>query len=183
MAVASIVFVGAVGTAETQPRHSVIVPHVLNEYVATAYGRLHRAGLRVSIPAGVAIGSVAQDAIRMNPGPGRRVLVGTTVTLSLGCRCGGGALVAPVNQPSYQVPNFVGRRANVAVAWIHGKTLAFGGHLGPLHAAAAKRFFENYIVKRQSPAPGSQLRFSAPWPSNPGISMITPLSIWGSQTR
>ena len=58
-------------------------------------------------------------AVSFMPSSGTRVRRGSVVTLKVGCpHCGVASIAVPNKQPTYRVPNFVGRSANAAYAWV-----------------------------------------------------------------
>lgn len=176
VAVAAVFTAGA-GASSSAENRITVVPHVKGELFLVAYRNLHRAGLRVSIPARINLPvSDALFALRIAPGSGSRVRRGSVVALRLGCpHCGGASIGHPVTQPRYRVPEFRGGRVSAAYDWVRGKALVFGVHLGALRAGRARGLFANYRVTRQEPAPGTMLRFAT------AAGWITPLTIWGKQ--
>ena len=173
--------VGAMAREQRTAGRMVVVPRVLNEAVEVAYRRLHQAGLRVSIPAGIQFTIFwSQVALQVTPAAGQDVARDSVVTVRLGYPCCAPSIAAPVKQPSYRVPNFRGLLASAAEAWVENKTLAFDGRLGRLRGGTAAALFENYRVTRQQPAAGTKLRFTGR-PGAGGVREITPLSIWGTQ--
>jgi len=161
-----------------------VVPRVSGGVLA-AYGRLHAAGLRVSIARGWLFDSLAAPAVRrVLPVPGKRVRRGSVVSLSCCERKNGG--VPPVGRlPRYVVPKLVGAPVSRAYAWVAGKRLVFRAHLGRLRAGDATQLLENYRVTRQWPAAGTSLalgrRGSAGKARGRGL-LLTPLTVWGVQT-
>ncbi len=171
---------GAVAAAERAASSTVLVPRVLGDTVLTGYARLHRAGLRVSIPAGIEAVLYTQKSVtRVTPSPGRRVAKGSVVTLSLEYPFGAPSIAAPLQTPAYRVPDFTGHLVTEAFEWVKSKTLEFSYRLGPLHAGSARELFGNYRVTKQSPGPGTMLRFGQTIGGVPGV--ITPLVIRGKQ--
>lgn len=194
--VACLMLVGlallATGASAIDPAHStvahstVVIPRVVGTYYQTAYDRLHRAGLRVSIPGGVTVEGcciAAPYVTRVSPAPGRGVSRGSAVTLTLGCpRCGAGSPGVPIRLSGYRVPNFVARRVSAAYAWVRDKTLYFAVHLRPLVAGSAPHLYGNYIVSRQHPHPGTVLTLGRGHSSGTSGSFLpTPLVVWGTQ--
>jgi hypothetical protein len=168
----------------------VAIPRVVGDDLQTAYDRLHDAGLRVSIPAGIQLNTSGFStllAVKISPRPGHRVARDSTVTLTLGCpTCGLGSPAVPIHMPKYRVPEFVGHRASAASAWVNGKTLYFAVHLGPLIGGNAHHLYGNYEVTRQEPTAGTLLTLgqgtSSPGGSS-GTFLPTPLTVWGTQAR
>jgi hypothetical protein len=162
-----------------------VVPHV-GESVLAAYARLRSAGLRVSIPRGLSFSSMSPPTVRrIAPLPGKRVLRGSVVTLSISYGNGVSSPAVPMGRlPSYQVPDFVGSSASAAYAWVRGKTLYFAAKLGPLRGGNAPDLFANYRVTRQRPSPGAMLTFGRESRSNGGRQgsfLPTPLTVDGVQ--
>jgi hypothetical protein len=167
---------GSQAAAQSGP--FVAVPRVIGQGVQPAYTRLHDAGLRVSIPTPIKTLDFPLYAVRLKPSAGHAVRRGSVVTLTLGCpRCGAGSFGSPVVQPSYRVPNFVGQPVSVAYGWVRQRVLVFDAELAPLDAGEAPTLFANYRVARQSPPPGTMLKWTS------GNQLFTPLSISGTQAR
>jgi beta-lactam-binding protein with PASTA domain len=160
----------------------VVVPQVRGQEVKAAYARLHRAGLRVTLRRGNEMSMIGQHTlvpkkvISMKPAAGRRVRPGSVVTLVLH-RSGPLQDLRTRSRPYYRVPNFVGRMVSAAHIWIRSKVLFFVGHLAPLRGGDARTLLANYRVDRQSPSPGTMLRFS----NRDG--RTTPLTVWAQPTR
>jgi hypothetical protein len=163
------------GRASIDSARATVVPQVIGTDLFSAYRRLHAAGLRVNIPAGLTIdprlGLVTKQDLR----PGETVSRGSTVTIQIGCTCRLGRMRLPRTQPAYVVPDFRGRLVTAASDWIKHKTLFFLVHLGPLRSGRANALYANYRETRQSPAPGTTLRFSA------SAGRTTPLTVWARQ--
>lgn len=173
---------GELATARSV-RHVVVVPRVRGKEVSAAYAQLHQAGLRVSINKGFEMSLVGQpphnilvpkEVVSMRPAAGRRVRPGSVVTLVLRCDCTKGS-IRTRRKPAYRVPDFAGRLVSAAYGWVRPKILLFVAHLGPLHAGDARTLFGNYHISRQSPTPGTMLRFA----NRDG--RTTPLTVWGEQ--
>jgi hypothetical protein len=161
-----------------------VVPHAVGLDAAAAYRRLHRAGLRVSLPAfelDLGLGSplrVTGQSIRA----GRAVADGGIVALTLGCPgCGVASPAVPTQLPRYNVPDLVGGAVAAARAWVAHKELYFVAHLGPLTAGAAPDLLDNYRVTRQRPRPGHKLQLGTG--TSGGGFTPTPLVVWARQVR
>jgi hypothetical protein len=147
--------------------------------ITDAYTRLTRAGLRVSIPVAFSpFSNPPPVAVRVKPAPGRTVAQGSVVKVKPGSSCCTASIEAPNKQPTYRVPDFVGRWASAALAWVRRRTLLFDAYLGPLRTGSAGGLFQNYRVTRQWPTPGAKLRYGKGAPET-----MTPLSIWGHQPQ
>jgi hypothetical protein len=165
-----------------------VVPRVVGRDVATAYRRLHRAGLRVSLPAfelDLGLGSplrVTGQSIRAGTG----VADGGSVTLTLGCPgCGVGSPAVPTHLPRYVVPDLVGGSVAAAARWVAHKELYFVAHLGALKAGAAPDLLGNYRVTRQRPRAGKRLQLGTATSCCGGAGgsfLPTPLTVWGQPT-
>jgi hypothetical protein len=160
---------------------TVAVPRVLGTEISSAYARLHRAGLRVSIRNGFEFDLLYKGrviyprlVVRMTPKPGRAVRKGSVVTLSVRCKCQTGHTREPAHKPLYQIPPLAGRPAIAAYTWVRPKVLGFVAHLGSLHAGNAPTLFGNYFATRQAPGAYTSLRYSTG-------GARTPFSIWARQ--
>lgn len=152
----------------------VTVPRVAGLGISSAYARLRAVGLRVSIPHRFILDFVAPVvARRVQPSAGRSVPRGSIVDLEAGVGCCVGSIVAPVKQPTYRVPDFIGGPASAAAAWAAARMLELYAYLGAMRAGSATNLLLNYRITRQSPSPGSKLRFSL---GRSGT--ITPLVVW-----
>ena len=168
--------------ATAQPKR-VAVPRVNSEQVTRAYRQLHQAQFRVSIGSKFSISLDRQGrvifpetVVRTIPRAGRLVREGSVVRLVLRCQCRPGHTAEPTRKPRYQVPNFNGGVLGRAYAWVRSKILVFIAHLAPLDAGNARALVGNYRIAKQSPAPGTRLRYSnrnGAW---------TPLTVWAHQT-
>ena len=180
-AVASVTTAGASG-------RSVSIPNLRGTFVDRGYARLHQDGLRISIPRGFIVGSLAGggEILQTSPAAGQQIAVGSTVSLRIGCRsCAQGSPAVPTHIPSYTVPSFTGRPLSAVLRWIDPKTLYLTEQFGPLKAATASRLSANYYVARQHPAPGSTLRLGVGHKISPtsGSFLPTPLTVWLAQDR
>jgi PASTA domain len=165
-----------------------VVPRVVGLDVAAAYRRLHRAGLRVSLPAvELNHGGLASPlhVVAQSVRAGKAVASDGIVQLTLGCpRCGVTSPAVPVTLPVYRVPGFVGKSVAAARRWVAGKTLYFVVHLGPLVGGDARDLFDNYRVSRQQPRVRSWLslgRRRSCCGGTGGSFRPTPLAVWGAQ--
>jgi hypothetical protein len=173
---------GGGGLAIASSGRTVVVPRVHGLEISTAYARLHRAGLRVTITQGFENSLVHGNVLvpkqvqSMTPASGQLVKAGSIVTLILRCQCRRGTIRGK-RRPAYRVPDFRRRRASVAYNWVRSKIVFLIAHLGPLQAGDAPTLFANYRINRQSPKPGTILRVSTP------DGRTTPLTIWATQGR
>lgn len=133
------------------------VPQVTGT-LRNAYRRLRRRGLRVRITHAFSSASLCTSSpTRQSPRSGRAVRPGSVVTLR-GLMCGLGSPAVPVDPPSAQVPDFVGRRVSAAVHWAEDHGLYWQvEHLPALAAGDERELFANYLVTDQEPAAGSIL--------------------------
>jgi PASTA domain len=168
---------------------SVPVPHLVGMSVARGYALLRREGLKVTIPRGFEVDSLAAgdgEILSSVPGTGRRVRGGSTVSLKIGCRpCAWGSPAVPSHIPAYRVPNFVGGPVSAVLRWITPKTLYLTEHFGPIYAGAAAQLAGNYHLARQHPAPGATLRLGIGHRTGPnsGGFLPTPLTVWLERNR
>jgi hypothetical protein len=167
---------------------SPVVARLVGLSAVSAYRRLHRAGLRVSIPHGFVLDSLTSPLAMVQhvaPATGTRVAPGSTVTIRIGCRCGVGSPGVPVGRlPRYDVPNFVGERIAAASRWIAHKTLYITEHIGPLEAGDARSLSANYRITTQHPRPGTMITLGTGTHDanrTSGTFTPTPLTIWATQ--
>lgn len=146
-----------------------------------AYGRLHAAGLRVSIPAGLTFSSAAPPAVtRSVPATGRRVRRGSVVVLHLASRPAHPA-VARGRPRTLTVARFVAAAASTAYSWVRAQKVALTAHLGPLNAGGAPGLLANYRVSRQRPGAGGRLTWGASGGSARGAPVRVPVTVWAAQ--
>ena len=189
LAVMATVIAATVGGAPgaTASSGSVRVPHLVGTFVARGYARLHRVGVRVTIPRRFVIDSLAGggEILGTSPSAGQRVAIGSTVSLTVGCNvCALGSPAVPKHLSAYTVPNFVDEPLSAVLGWINPKTLYLTEHFAPIHAATAARLADSYRVARQHPAPGATLRLGIGHKTSPnsGSFLPTPLTVWLVQT-
>lgn len=154
---AGAAFAGPAGAAGPLVR----IPELRGVPVVQGYARLHRDGLRVSLPGGFEIEDLASPVIieRISPAAGQAVSPSSTVALKVGClECSVESPAVPLHLPTYDVPSFIGERISVPERWIRHKTLYRTENFGPLRAGAAPQLYDNYRIVRQRPSPGGELR-------------------------
>lgn len=166
------------------------VPNVVGSNAVTAYLRLRHAGLRVSIPRGFVLDTLASPLAlveSMTPHSGRSVLRGSVVTLNVGCGCSLGSPGVPVGTlPRYTVPDFLGKPIRAANRWMAGKILYLTEHVGPLRAGSAANLYGNYRITAQQPSAGTLLSLGLRRMDPNGYSggfLPTPLVIWVQRHR
>jgi PASTA domain len=146
----------------TSTAATVIVPDLFRVNPASAYRRLRRLGLLVTIPTGFVVGQRGLADVQVtgqSPTPLSRVAAGRTVRLRV--RCAPCAQLIDVAPPgplrSAVVPDLTGRRISAAEYWVghHPETLVI--RFGPLMRDAAPKLFGNYRIVHQYPAPGARL--------------------------
>jgi beta-lactam-binding protein with PASTA domain len=189
--VALLVFLSACGAKKAT------VPNVKYKDPETAYDLLHKAGLKVSMRgecsskwlAGVGSGCGDVVVTMTEPQSGRSVASGSTVVIGvsplLACdfsgylHCLPGGKRIPIDrteslpsrtpnppQPS-QMPDLRGKALSSAMRDMGCLQIAVP-QLPPLRAVDRPHLLDNYVVVRQSPAPGSITSVSA---SNPPCSL------------
>ena len=180
----ALVFAGVGASAARAATSSTVVIPRLGGGVVAAYARLHAAGLRVSIPRGVAFSSAASPTIAWSvPRSGRRVRRGSVVVLFLSPGRWGPTRTGAARR--LVVAPFVGSAARAAYSWVRAKKLPLTAYLGPLKAGGASGLLANYRVSRQRPGAGAHLT----WPPRParhgaharGAAYRGPLTVWGAQ--
>jgi hypothetical protein len=182
---AGAAFASPVGAAGPLVR----IPELQHASVVKGYARLHRDGLRVSVPGGFELDDLASPLAiieRVSPAPGRGVSPGSDVALQVGCPdCGLGSPAVPLRTPTYKVPSFIGDRVSVLERWIRHKILYKTEHFGSLRAGAASQLYENYRIVRQRPLPGAELKLGVSHriSATSGSFLPTPLTLWLSQDR
>lgn len=174
---AALVVSGCGGKSATE---TVTVPRVPARNELQAYALLHAAGLKVAIPSqrlfSLAIDSELYSRIETKPAAGAVVQRGSVVIISFRrVRCSasgachgptiGGLALSPPS--SAKVPNFVGAPLSQVVRWAsrHG-LLWFADAAPPLPASDRPTLLDNYLVIRQSPAPGTVVRRPVRRPAN-----------------
>jgi beta-lactam-binding protein with PASTA domain len=133
-----------------------------------AYWRLHRAGLRVSVPTAVSVSSQSNCwpfVVSQRPRAGSHVRPGAVVTLSAGvapCPLASPAVPSPL--PSATVPDFAGATVAAGAAWAGRHKLYWQSDLPPLVAGRARQLLGNFHVVRQQPQPGAVLALGTTGP-------------------
>jgi hypothetical protein len=158
--------------------HTVVVPDAVGKPLPTEYALLHKAGLRVTVSDVHQISALIFPGVRaQRPAAGAVVPVGSSVQVEL---------VALIGSPGYPigpnvtVANYLGQTPNAAIAWANFHHLYWELTGAPsLHDADATNLFANYVITRQFPAPGAQLR-SGIRPT-PNSFRPTPLTLWVRQ--
>jgi hypothetical protein len=164
-----------------------VVPRVVGRDVTAAYGQLHRAGLRVSLPAFELDYGLATPlrVVAQSPRGGTAMSRGAVVRLTLGCPgCGVDSPGGPTHLPTYHVPRFIGGTVGAARRWVADKTLYFVAHLGRLRGGDAPGLLDNYRIYRQRPGTGAGLRLGVGTSccgGTGGSFTPTPMVVWGAQ--
>ena len=132
------------------------------ESLSQAYRHLHAAGLRVSYPHSFFDGSFECEPVvaSQRPQASTTITAGDVVTLApRRVLCSAGGLGVPVGRlPSARVPVFVGQSVATVRAWTHQHRLYWQANwLPPLRGGGAPQLLANYIVRTQTPRPGSIL--------------------------
>ncbi len=160
----------------------VQVPRVHGDVIGV-YNRLHRLGLRVSIPKAIVFNSMSPpQVVGTLPGAGRRVRAGSVVTLVLVHRAAT-SIAGKGRLPSYRVPPLVGGGVDSAYGWVRHKRLVFWAWLAPLTGGNAPGFLANWYVSAQRPAPTSRLALGRRRKGPRGKQAhlrLTPLSVWAA---
>jgi hypothetical protein len=166
------------------------VPQVTGHDLATAYSRLHAAGLRVSYPNAFSDGGLSECLPTVKteePAAGKTVRVGATVSLSpFPVRCGVGSPAVPVGPlPSAVVPSFAGQTILAASRWAENHQLLWeADKIPPLHSGDAPQLLSNYTVSHQHPEAGATLTLGIGHSccnGNGGSFLPTPLTLTGTQ--
>lgn len=169
----------------TSTAATVIVPDLFRVDPASAYRRLRRLGLRVTVPTGFVVGQQGLADVEVTgqaPKPGTRLAAGHTVRLRV--RCAPCAQLIDVAPPgplrSAVVPALTGRSISAAEYWVahHPETLMI--RFGPLMRDAAPGLFGNYRIVHQYPAPGTRLALGVRTGTGDRI-VPTPLQITARQ--
>lgn len=158
-------FAGALGAfvpgADVGRDDDVVIPHTAPTHnnVLGAYVLLRNVGLRVGTTAPMKVWSLGVPFVgALDPPPGTRVAVGSTVWIS---PTGGptGSPAVSKARPGYAVPNFVGESAQAAVSWVNSCLGLYWSipHLPALAPSEAPELLDNYRVTAQEPEPGSTL--------------------------
>jgi hypothetical protein len=131
-----------------------------------AYDRLHEAGLKVAIRNSFSIQSnVGLSSSPPEPRQGSVVPRGSVVTI--GARSGLlGSLVYWANKPppSEKIPDFVGGSPTGVRRWADSRDIYWRiQSLPALPAGDRPHLLDNYVVVKQSPAPGTVLRSWRTW--------------------
>ena len=130
----------------------VSVPREGNSWIGSIVPRLHRAGLRIAIPApwgASSFGSVS--AMIDHPAPLTRVPAGTSVTLDIEYLVG----LPGKESGRFVVPAVTGDRLSQATALLDAAHLAWGVRAAPLPPTATADLLSVYCVDRQDPAGGT----------------------------
>ena len=156
-------------------RKTVTVPDVRDRGVLPAYDALHDAGLDVSTrvslsyyrqllpPHYIVIGLSdlagpgyrAPTVVWQKPRPGGTVARGSTVTIGLSDRSAGSNEELRCDSQPEAAANLIGETLSEALRY-QRHCLAFSvAKIPPLEAGTHGHLFDNYVVVRQSPAPGA----------------------------
>lgn len=187
VAVLTASFSGAFAASSRPASQRLTVPDAVSRDMFASYERLHRAGLRVRLSASFSAGTLPSSCspriATQRPRAGQPTRFGSVVTLGLRPQfCLVGSPGVPTGKlPSAIVPDFIGKRVSVAVAWADRHDLySEEDDLPALHAGAAAHLLDNYRVVGQQPAPGSLLSLGVGHRSgNTGSFLPTPLVLYG----
>lgn len=158
----------ATGCGAAHRRSVVIPPSIGQSDVIRAYAELRGLGLKPRLDRPITISSLQPLPLvvgRVDPAPGRRVLVGSSVTIDPGATPIGSPAVPKVLLRA-RVPNLLGRPLSAAVYWagrhrIEWKVIS----LPPVPGAAglgAPSLFDGYRVTAQRPHAGALLQAGHP---------------------
>jgi beta-lactam-binding protein with PASTA domain len=132
----------------------VSVPRLTESNLARALVRIHRAGLRVTVPVSFYLASNSIPQVgRQNPQSGETVPAGTAVVLKLYQP----PTVAPfATTRAIRVPKLTGLRLTYAVKRLEGAGLRFWTveHVPPLKGRNVRTLFGAYRVTAQHPTAG-----------------------------
>jgi len=139
-----------------QPSHmkTVLVPKEQNAWIGAVVPRLHRAGLRVSIPRPWSITSFdAPVAFDLAPDPGTRVPAESVVSLRVV-----GILGSPGQRPGHHVvPDASGESLDQATKRISKAGLPWVVRASRLPPTSTSDLFSAYCVMSQNPAAGTTI--------------------------
>lgn len=185
---AAVVAFAVVISASAAATATSAVPRVANVDIAVAYGRLHRAGFRVTYVHSFSAGSFncLPTIASESPYAGRPAMKGTVVTLrAKPPSCGVSSPAVPTGKlPSAKVPNFVSESVTAGVAWADSHKLYWEAKLPPLRAGARATLLDNYRVIDQRPSPGSNLTLGiAKGGGTQGSFLPTPLTLRGKPAK
>jgi beta-lactam-binding protein with PASTA domain len=155
LVVAVVVAAGCVGSSSS-PTTMVRVPHEGNSAIESILPRIHRAGLRITIPTVWQAGSFGGvGAIVEAPTPGTRVPSGSTVTLEI-TTFGG----LPSQQSGrHVVPRVIGATLVQATTAIAAAGLAWGVRASALPPTSTADLYAVYCITSQKPAGGATITF------------------------
>jgi hypothetical protein len=143
-------------------RSSLTVPSVVRLGLLTAYGKLHRAGVRVTFGRTFSIdwsGECVPIVTDSEPRASSTVRRGANVVLSSSmpsCGVASPSVPAPRPQPS-RVPSFIGEPLPAAIAWVKRHHLTWAGTIPPLQDGGAASLYGNYTITGQNPHQGAML--------------------------
>jgi hypothetical protein len=140
--------------------HLVAIPISAQEAgVIGSFDELRASGFRVALTKSINISDLhVPGTERLLPRAGTRVPRGSVVRVVPGFGPIGSPSVLKSN-PHYRVPNFVGKRASVAIAWATRKSMFWAiPRLPALASSSAPHLFDAYRVVAQQPRPGGTIR-------------------------
>jgi beta-lactam-binding protein with PASTA domain len=144
---------GCVGSSSS-PTTMVRVPHEGNSALESILPRIHRAGLRITIPAGWGAGSFSGvGAVIEAPTPGRRVPSGSAVTLEITSFSG----LLSQTPGRHLVPQITGATLEKAAAAITAAGLPWGVRASALPPTSTADLYAVYCVTSQKPAGGTTM--------------------------
>ena len=144
------------------------VPRVPARNVVQAYQLLHAAGLRVAVQRD--LGTLTHDgyviSLETKPGAGASVKPGSIVTIGPGrirgyIDYGLPPLWASRRPAPAAMPDFVEKPLSVLDRWAAKRHLPWFAYEVPETAASGRAsYIENFLVERQSPAPGTEIHWT-----------------------
>ena len=139
---------GSSSSSSEPPRQNVRVPTVTSAWVDAAAPRLHRAGLRISIPHPWAITSFDGPLVfGQEPQPGTRVPAGSVVSFRIG-----GLLGSPGQKLGrHRVPGVGGENLDEATRDVWAAGLAWRVDATALPPTSTANVFSAYCVSSQRP--------------------------------
>ena len=147
------------GVGAASPRDVTIPVRARETDLADAFAMLRSLGLRVAIDHTTAYSSLKPAWVaRLTPSAGKRVPVGTVVTITPSDLGPMGSPAVLKSHPHYRVPSFIGRTAATAIAWADNHRMFWSiPRLRPLPASDAETLFAAYRVTSQAPKPGKMI--------------------------
>jgi len=126
--------------------------------ILSAYGILHRLGLRVELTRQTGIASLTVPfVLKLAPHAGTRVPRGSTIKITP--RFGPiGSPAVMKSHPHYRVPSFIGRSPSDAIRWVDQHYMFWAiPKLPALPASRAQHLLDAYRIVAQQPKPGGTI--------------------------